>query len=58
MKKKGHFKGILPLIAFLIIYMATGLLSGDFESMPLLIGIIIALAIALILNKKNEEKHP
>ncbi|MDN6699528.1 MAG: Na+/H+ antiporter NhaC family protein [Staphylococcus equorum] len=57
MKKKGQIKGILPLIAFLVIYMATGFITGDFESMPLLIGMMITLAIALLLNKDKDYKE-
>ncbi|MDT2831344.1 hypothetical protein P7H62_10215 [Vagococcus carniphilus] len=41
-KKKGHFMGMVPLIIFLILYMATGLISGSFENMPLMVGILIA----------------
>lgn len=52
-KKKGHFKGMVPLIVFLILYMATGLISGSFESMPLMIGILIAIGIALTMNNKD-----
>lgn len=40
--KKGSFKGLMPLIIFLILYVLTGVVSGKFDSMPLLVGIIIA----------------
>src|SRR5699024_10227214 len=33
--KKGSFKGLLPLIFFLVIYITTGIVSGEFDSMPL-----------------------
>lgn len=56
MKEKGQFKGLIPLISFLVIYMMTGLIVGDFEKMPLLIGISIALIIGLMLNKEKENK--
>lgn len=56
MKEKGQFKGLLPLIIFLVIYLATGLITEDFESIPLLIGIMIALGIAFSLNKDQKHK--
>lgn len=55
MEKKGSFKGMLPLVIFLILYMLTGFISGSFENMPLMIGIIIACGIALMLNKDGEK---
>ncbi|WP_137665808.1 Na+/H+ antiporter NhaC family protein [Enterococcus hulanensis] len=53
--KKGNFMGMLPLLIFLALYMFTGLSTGSFENMPLMIGITIACAIALIMNKKDEK---
>lgn len=56
-RNKGSFLGIVPLIVFLLIYMFTGLYSGSFETMPLMVGILIASGIALILNKKSDKKN-
>lgn len=53
--KKGNFMGMLPLLIFLVLYMFTGLSTGSFENMPLMIGITIACAIALIMNRKSEK---
>ena len=55
-KNKGSFIGLVPLILFLIIYMATGLITNDFGSMPLLIGIFIACVIAVAIPKKGDNK--
>lgn len=49
-------KGIFPLLTFLILYMFTGFVSGDFESMPLMIGIVIAITVALFMNNKEDKK--
>lgn len=54
--QKGHFKGMLPLLIFIILYMLTGFISGDFESMPLIVGISIAIIIALFMNNKEDKK--
>lgn len=44
--KKGSIKGLLPLIIFLILYALTGVISGKFDSMPLLVGMILASMVA------------
>ena len=54
-KTKGHFIGLVPLIAFLVLYMGVGLFSGSFDNMPLMVGILIATAVALLLNKPSES---
>lgn len=54
-KTKGHFIGLVPLIVFLVLYMGVGLFSGSFDNMPLMVGILIATAVALSLNKPTES---
>lgn len=54
---KGSFLGLVPLLVFLVLYMFTGLSTGSFENMPLMVGILIASAVALILNKKGKNKQ-
>lgn len=49
-KQKGSAKGLLPLIVFLILYALTGAVSGKFDSMPLLVGIIIASVVSFSLS--------
>lgn len=53
--EKGNFKGMLPLLIFLVLYMFTGLSTGSFENMPLMVGITLACAVALMMNKKEEK---
>lgn len=55
MKKKGSVLGLLPLIVFLVLYMGTGLGTGSFDNMPLMIGIAIASAVALALSSKKKK---
>lgn len=55
-KIKGSFLGLIPLIVFLVIYMFSGLYTGSFENMPLMVGILIASGVALLLNNKKAEK--
>lgn len=48
--KKGSFKGLLPLVIFLVVYFAMGIGTGDFGNFPLMIGIFLASAISLFMN--------
>ncbi len=53
--KKGSFWGLTPLIVFLLIYSSTGIISGKFDNMPLLVAFMITAGISLFLNKKDEK---
>ncbi|OEJ13655.1 sodium:proton antiporter [Brachyspira hampsonii] len=55
-ENKGSFLGLIPLIIFLAIYMFSGLYTGSFENMPLMVGILISSGAALLLNKKSDKK--
>lgn len=52
---KGSFKGLLPLLAFLILYLAMGVITKDFSKLPLLVGVIIASTVGLLLNNKDKK---
>lgn len=54
--KKGSIKGLLPLVVFLILYAWTGIVSGKFDSMPLLVGMIIASIVALVISPPKDTK--
>lgn len=54
-KVKGSFKGLLPLIGFLILYILAGVISGKFDSMPLLVGMTIAGIISFALPPAEGE---
>lgn len=56
LKGKGNFLGLVPLIAFLIIYMSTGIFTKSFDNMPLMVAILIASGIGLALKKPGEKK--
>jgi len=55
MKKKTSFIGLLPLVFFLILFMGTGILTGNFSSMPLLVAFTLSAAFALLLDKKDSK---
>ncbi|WP_099353252.1 Na+/H+ antiporter NhaC family protein [Fredinandcohnia onubensis] len=52
--KKGSFSALFPLLIFVLLFVGTGAFSGDFSNMPLNVAIIIASAVALIMNKKEK----
>lgn len=58
-KVQGSLIGLVPLIGFLILYVICGLVSGKFDSMPLLVGMIIAAIIGFALPApKGQKKLP
>lgn len=53
--KKGSFIGLIPLIGFLFLYILVGIISGRFDSMPLLVGMLIAAIISFVLPVKGRK---
>lgn len=50
-----NFLGLSPIILFVILVMGTGLITGNFTTMPILVGFIIASGYALFLNPKDRK---
>lgn len=42
---------LLPIIVFLVIFLGSGFITGDFYSMPAIVGFLIALMIAFLQNR-------
>lgn len=53
--KVASVKGLFPLIFFLAIYMLTGVVSGNFTSMPLLVAFLISAGFALTLKIDGDK---
>lgn len=51
-KRKGNPWALLPIGVFLIIFLGAGILTGDFNTMPAIVGFLIALSIAFCQNRK------
>lgn len=51
-KEKGSIVALLPIGVFLALFIGSGIITGDFYSMPAEIGFLIALAVAFIQNRK------
>ncbi|WP_439184679.1 Na+/H+ antiporter NhaC family protein [Carboxylicivirga taeanensis] len=56
--KNQSFKALLPIVAFLIMYLVPGWISGDFYKLPILIPFLIAALIATLVapGKKTVQK--
>ncbi|WP_407984294.1 Na+/H+ antiporter NhaC family protein [Priestia abyssalis] len=52
-KGKGNPLALLPLGIFLALFVGSGVVTGDFYKMPVLVAIVIAAMAALIMNRKE-----
>ncbi len=50
--KKGNVLALLPIGAFLVIFLGSGIITGDFYAMPAIVAFLIALAVAFMQNRK------
>lgn len=50
-QKNGRASALLPILVFLLIFLGSGLLTGDFYSMPAIVAFLIALFVAFIQNR-------
>lgn len=51
-KNQGRAIAMLPIGVFLLIFIGSGIITGDFYSMPAIVGFLIALIVAFMQNKK------
>ena len=51
-KKNGNPWALLPIGLFLVIFIGSGVLSGDFYTMPAIVGFLIALTVAFMQNRR------
>ena len=49
---KGNPMALLPLGVFLVLFIGSGIITGDFYQMPVLVAFVIAAAVALVSNRK------
>lgn len=50
-EKKGRVVALLPILVFLLIFLGSGFITGDFYSMPAIAAFLIALIVAFIQNR-------
>lgn len=51
-KNKGKARALLPIAVFLIIFLGSGIITGDFYTMPAIVAFLIALLVAFLQNRK------
>ncbi len=51
-KKRGNALALLPIGVFLVIFLGSGIITGDFYAMPAIVAFLVALAVAFVQNKK------
>lgn len=51
-EQKGRAIALLPIGVFLIIFLGSGIITGDFYAMPAIVAFLVALAVAFIQNRK------
>lgn len=60
MEKKGRASALLPIVVFLVIFLGSGIVTGDFYSMPTIVAFLIALGVAFLQNRSvsfDEKIH-
>ena len=58
MENKGRAIALLPIGVFLVLFLGSGFVTGDFYAMPAIVGFLIALFVAFMQNRelKFEDK--
>ena len=51
-KQTGRLVALLPIGIFLLIFLGSGILTGDFYAMPAIVAFLIALSVAFLQNRK------
>ena len=52
--KKASLAALLPIGVFLVLFLGTGVITGDFYGMPTIVGFLIALVVAFIMYPKTK----
>ncbi|MGA8943889.1 MAG: Na+/H+ antiporter NhaC family protein [Thermoactinomyces sp.] len=53
MKSKGNPWALFPFVIFLTLFIGVGVYTGDFTKMPAIIAVLIASALALLMNRQT-----
>jgi len=51
-ENKGNAVALLPIGVFLVVFLGSGIITGDFYAMPAIVAFLIALCVAFLQNKK------
>ena len=56
-KEKGNSWALLPLAIFLVLFVGSGVITGDFYAMPVLVAFLVASVAAFLFNRKEPFNH-
>ncbi|MFB4475955.1 Na+/H+ antiporter NhaC family protein, partial [Oceanobacillus caeni] len=51
--KQGNPWALIPFVVFLILFIGSGIITGDFYAFPVIVAIAISGAVALAMNRKE-----
>lgn len=51
--KKSNFLALLPILTFLVLFTGMGIITGDFNTVPAVVGFLIALIVAFLQNRNS-----
>jgi Na+/H+ antiporter NhaC len=54
---RGNPIALLPLLVFLLIFIGSGIITGDFYKMPVTVAFLISAAVALVMNKNEKMSN-
>ena len=55
--REGRAAALLPILIFLLIFLGSGFITGDFYSMPAIVAFLIALLAAFVQNRELGLPH-
>ena len=52
-QQEGRASGLLPIVFFLVVFIGSGIVFGDFYAMPAIVGFMMAMVVAFLQNPKK-----
>src|SRR5699024_6179287 len=56
-QSKGNPVALLPLLVFVLLFIGTGIITGDFTAMPIPVALVIAIIAALLIKPKDRPNE-
>jgi len=51
---KSNSLALIPFVIFILLFIGSGLITGDFYKMPVLVALFVAILFALMMNRKTD----
>ena len=56
-EQKGNVAALLPIGVFLVIFLGSGIVTGDFYAMPAIVAFLIALLAAFLQHRESGQRN-